>query len=149
MAKVSVPRSTRTEEFEEFFNQNHSHADGRFTSGGGTYSQRGSRPAEGRFAHMTDSQLARSSSPAHKAELEARKKANKTVYLSARAEEFYNKNHSKKDGRFTTSGGSVIGKPSGKPSTPHVIMKARELRQQKLAQTNRARANYGWKPIDN
>lgn len=39
--------------------------------------------------------------------------------------------------------------PNKKPSSQYEIMKAREARQAALAQTNRARANYGMKPISN
>lgn len=132
-------------ETEEFYNSNHSPTDGKFSGGsrGGTYSQRTPRPLEGRFAHMSDSQLARSGLPAHKRELEARKQTNTNVFLSAKIEEFYNRNHSSKDGRFAT------GQRTTMPKTPYGIMKARESRQGKLAQTNRARANHGMPPIQN
>lgn len=45
-------------------------------------------------------------------------------------------------------GGSLPG-GGKKPSSQYEIMKAREARQAALAQTNRARANYGMKPISN
>lgn len=101
----------RTSRVEEFYNSNHSHTDGKFASGrGGTYAQRTPRPLTGRFAHMSDSQLARSNNPAHKTELEARKKSNTNVFLSAKTEEFFNHHHARSTGRFASgASGGLFG----------------------------------------
>lgn len=44
-------------------------------------------------------------------------------------------------------GGSLPGTMGGNHKAAYEAMKKREASQQKLAQTNRARANYGMKPI--
>lgn len=44
-------------------------------------------------------------------------------------------------------GGSLPGTAGGDRAKAYAAMKKREAEQQKLAQTNRARANYGMPPI--
>lgn len=44
-------------------------------------------------------------------------------------------------------GGSLPGTAGGNHQAAYQAMKKREAQQAKLAQTNRARANYGMKPI--
>lgn len=123
----------------EFYNMKHSPKTGKFSWGTG-----------GSHAPQERSKLSKSRSQQSAFNRSSRRTKGLFRFASV-TEEFYNHSHDPHSGRFANGSGAHVPSNIRDPShrAAYQIMKNREARQEKLAQTNRARANHGMKPIQN